>query len=525
MRSGKIFEQAIFCIIFFCKIAYKINITTRKEERVMRKFLKAGICLLFCMSTFIITAFGTDQSGISSYTVSSEELISNSAYVILDNANAEYNAYRILDLQLEQICDHTSTESHTQDCYNYLYSANEKYIEAFYQFAPDMDSDGLFTDTDVVYYISAVWDDDELSNNMAGLLYEQIKTMDLLPDTVIGGTLTSALDQGYYLLVNADNEATEDFDLLDTMGYSTISLTETIPAPKVENYVQANSNDQNEGDMELLTDDYNGYLGSATYHTGDTISFRAKYYIDEIEQYPCTIGVELSGGLFFFNSKQIAIQGISRYQLNSNNNFSITLNDLSEAQHLAGNGVIELAYNVRLSADSPYRSVSTAYVEYGNTRKTSVASVYTYSVKVHCEENIQFELVNTENDSLMNFDLEEDAYIFTGVASGKYQLIVYNSGEQIDSMNFSISSLTHKSCIDSMGVSNDAFSTDEIGGIMEIVYSEGEWTTVETIQKTEENRAQSLKTSIIVVSVAIGIFILVICYVLYSEKKLQKSKK
>lgn len=484
----------------------------------MKEFLKTGLCLIFCISSLITTAFGAD---VSTYEVSSDELIDDPAYIILDNSKAEYNAYKILGLQLEQICDHTAIESHTEDCYNYLYSANEKYMEAFYQFAPDMNSDEVFNDTDVVYYVSAVWDDEELSNNMAKSLYEQIQAMNLLPDAVIGGTIASNLDQGYYLIVNADDE-TDDLTLLDTMGYATISLKETASS-EVENYVQANEYDINEGDMMLITNNYDGYLGSATYHTGDIVSFKAKYNIDEIKQYPCTIGVELSDGLNFTGLGQNLVD---IYATDSSSGFYMVLNDISEARSFAANGVIEIVYNARLMVNAPYRSVSTAYIEYEDTKKTSIASVYTYSLKVYCTDNIQFELLNTEKDISMGFDLEDDTYIFNGIASGEYRLVAYNNGVQTDSIDFDIASLTHKSYIGSMGVSeSDAFSTDEANGVIETVYSDNGWISVESAAETEETNARSFKAGTIAIAVIVGIVTFAVCYVVYSEKKLHRSKK
>jgi len=208
--------------------------------------------------------------------------------------NAEgrtYNGYKLLDLTTSlktgdhhpAACDGTN---HSDDCYNYAYTVNEKYRGILQQETFGNGGNYLWeggskpsdatqiTDDQILKYLSNQTSDNgdvyQTMRQVADRLYRAILAAGIEADAP-GLTGNSTIEQGYWMFADVtelDGNEANSLVMVDTKGQSAITINPKTALPTVEKKVK----DIDDSEDGSITD--NNWQDSADHDIGDTVPFK-----------------------------------------------------------------------------------------------------------------------------------------------------------------------------------------------------------------------------------------------------------
>lgn len=199
-----------------------------------------------------------------------------------------YDAYQLLKLTTSLKTDehHTAHEGgHTDDCYNYAYTVNEKYRAVLQEETFNNAGASVWGATGKPANVQGVTDEQILehlshqssdSGNtygslraVADRLYHTISTMDPDADDI---TETANIAQGYWMFVDVSvlsgEEDATSLVMVDTKGMSDITITPKVSIPTIEKKVK----DIEDSEDDKILD--NPWHDSADHDIGDTVPFK-----------------------------------------------------------------------------------------------------------------------------------------------------------------------------------------------------------------------------------------------------------
>ena len=191
---------------------------------------------------------------------------------IHDSEERSYAGYQLLNLSVSlKSTDTCQGNTHTDTCYNYAYTVNEKYEEIL---------QALAGEGDILAYFAGLQGDIEWGvtggegtlRDAAEDIYAAILEANLEADlpTI---TDTDSIAQGYWLFVDVtDLNNAEDANsliVLDTKGLETLTITPKTALPTMEKKV-LDINDSQDGDIDDNTD----WQDSADHDINDSVPFK-----------------------------------------------------------------------------------------------------------------------------------------------------------------------------------------------------------------------------------------------------------
>ncbi len=182
----------------------------------------------------------------------------DASLTITSAADRIYNGYKLLNLtvSLKEGEHHTAHDGdHTDDCFNYAYTVNEKYLailqdETFnyagtsvWGTAGKPASANDVTEANILDYLSKQSSDTASDygtlRNVADRLYHEIKDMNADEPNIND---TANIEQGYWMFADVTNLTGKDdansLVMLDTKGKSDITVTPKVSIPTVEKKVK-----------------------------------------------------------------------------------------------------------------------------------------------------------------------------------------------------------------------------------------------------------------------------------------------
>lgn len=155
--------------------------------------------------------------------------------ITIDGSAASYDAFRLLNLttslKSEDDVVHESHEAgqHTDACYNYAYTVNDKYLAVMQEAMPDgvgdTDADGTVSGSEIITYLSTLTSNSADIQGYADRLYAAIKSDSISADATASDKTFSGVAQGYYLIAETSLSGSDDsrsLVMLDTAGLSWI---------------------------------------------------------------------------------------------------------------------------------------------------------------------------------------------------------------------------------------------------------------------------------------------------------------
>ena len=260
-----------------------------------------ALAMILCLAT---TAFAAD----------------NTVVTFADGEARTYNGYQLLNLtvSLKSGEHHTDHEGdHTDECYNYAYTVNDKYrvilqAETFANGRNELwlpngkpaDASGV-TDAQILDYLSKQGSDNgDVFGTMRGVadrIYREILKANIEADkTGLSGT-APAIAQGYWMFADTSDvtggEDANSLVVVDTKGDAAITITPKVAIPTVEKKVK----DIDDSEDSNILD--NAWQDAADHDLGDAVPFKltatlpsnAKYYTS----YKIVFHDTLSAGLTF----------------------------------------------------------------------------------------------------------------------------------------------------------------------------------------------------------------------------------
>ncbi len=277
----------------------------------------SSICLVLVLMLAMAMPAMAAPSGTVNITIrdgSAAGKLRKSARAIEDGSR-QYDGYRLLDLTMNLKCEKAEPDhTHTDACYNYAYTVNEKYREIMQQVVYDAIKDQMdpsataanVMDAQIIEYLEKQTSDSVNSKgeitqmgsirNFIENVYQKIKEPDSGIDADVSnptGVFQNA-NQGYWMFVDKStiSGSTDDaYSLLiaDTKGQSDLTLTPKISVPTVTKKVQENS-----------TGAWGDY---ADWNIGDHVPFKltgtVADYMEYYDTYKYIFHDDLSDGLEF----------------------------------------------------------------------------------------------------------------------------------------------------------------------------------------------------------------------------------
>lgn len=268
----------------------------------MKKFL--SILMVIAMIWAIIpTAFAEDTTSIT----------------IDGEAGRTYNGYQLLKLttSLKSDSHHEPHDGeHTDDCYNYAYTVNEKYRtvlqnEVFANGGNYLWEDGIkptdatkVTDDQILKYLSNQTSDNGdvymTMRQVADRLYRTILADNIEADAKNITGNNDTIEQGYWMFADiTDLEGNESNSLVmvDTAGQNDITITPKTALPTVEKKVK----DIDDSEDNSISD--NPWQDSADHDIGDVVPFKLTatlpHNVLNYQSYEIIFHDKLSAGLVF----------------------------------------------------------------------------------------------------------------------------------------------------------------------------------------------------------------------------------
>ena len=215
----------------------------------------------------------------------------DTSLTINNSEGRTYSGYKLLDLTTSlktgahhpASCDGTN---HSDDCYNYAYTVNEKYRTILQQETFDNGGNYLWeggskpsdaaqiTDDQILKYLSNQTSDNgdvyQTMRQVADRLYRAILAADIEADAP-GLTGNSTIEQGYWMFADVtelDGNEANSLVMVDTKGQSAITINPKTALPTVEKKVK----DIEDSEDGSITD--NPWQDSADHDIGDTVPFK-----------------------------------------------------------------------------------------------------------------------------------------------------------------------------------------------------------------------------------------------------------
>lgn len=283
----------------------------------------------------------------------------DTSLTITNSEGRTYNGYKLLDLTTSlktgthhpASCDGTN---HSDDCYNYAYTVNEKYREILQQETFGNGGNYLWeggskpsdatqiTDDQILKYLSNQTSDNgdvyQTMRQVADRLYRAILADGIGADAPNLTGNNDIIDQGYWMFADVtelDGEASNSLVMVDTKGESDITVSPKVAIPTVEKKVK----DIDDSEDGSITD--NPWQDSADHDIGDTVPFKltatlpsnAQFY----ETYTMIFHDTMSAGLtldpnsvkvYMYETKHKADVDIDPKDVTSN--FSVTTTGLTD---------------------------------------------------------------------------------------------------------------------------------------------------------------------------------------------------
>lgn len=192
------------------------------------------------------------------------------ADITIDGSASQYSAYRLLNLttSLKGDCAHGAEGEHTDECWNYAYTVNEKYRTVLQTVCgEEADTDGTpgVSDSEIIAYIGGMADNGDEIRAFADEIYEQ--AVGLGADYTDSGKTFADVPQGYYLITESTLAADPDsrsLVMLDTAGQGEVTVTAKEGVPTLTKQVQ----EVNDSTGSSVWQD------AADFDVGDKVKFR-----------------------------------------------------------------------------------------------------------------------------------------------------------------------------------------------------------------------------------------------------------
>jgi fimbrial isopeptide formation D2 family protein len=222
----------------------------------MKKFITIflALAMVFAMST---VAFATEDTNLT----------------INGPDEREYEGYKLLKLSTGLKADHVAHDGdHTDGCYNYSYTVNEKYL-AILQKEVNPNAASSVTADDILKYLSAKESDEngtyKSMREVADRLYKAIQDAGIDADkTGLKGN-NNSIEQGYWLFADitdlTDKNIAKSLVIVDTKGQDSLVITPKTGLPEIEKKLK-DKNDS-EGTETAWQD-------SADHDIGDVVPFK-----------------------------------------------------------------------------------------------------------------------------------------------------------------------------------------------------------------------------------------------------------
>ena len=208
----------------------------------------------------------------------------NTTLTIAGTESRTYSGYRLLELTTSLKCDHAEGDTHSDTCYNYSYTVNEKYrtclqneafdnaLETVWSGTEKPASASDVTDEQILGYLETLTSD---SNGVYGTLrpaadriYRAIQADSIAADkSELAGT--ENIDQGYWLFADVTNlgnqEEANSLVVVDTKGQNELTITPKVGLPTIEKKVK---------DTNDSTGETTDWQDSADHDIGDKVPFK-----------------------------------------------------------------------------------------------------------------------------------------------------------------------------------------------------------------------------------------------------------
>ena len=227
----------------------------------------------------------------------------DTSLTITNSEGRTYNGYKLLDLTTSlktgdhhpASCDGTN---HSDDCYNYAYTVNEKYREILQQETFGNGGNYLWeggskpsdatqiTDDQILKYLSNQTSDNgdvyQTMRQVADRLYRAILADGIGADAPNLTGNNDIIDQGYWMFADVtelDGEASNSLVMVDTKGQTAITINPKTAIPTVEKKVK----DIDDSEDGSITD--NPWQDSADHDIGNTVPFKLTATLPSNAQY------------------------------------------------------------------------------------------------------------------------------------------------------------------------------------------------------------------------------------------------
>lgn len=296
---------------------------------------------------------------------------------ITGSEDRTYAGYKLLNLTTSLKADDACEgENHTDACYNYAYTVNEKYreilqAEVFANVDDKPAAAANITDTQILEYLS-----DQSSDNgdvymtmrdVADRLYRAIQDAGIEADEKDLTGKNDTIAQGYWLFADVtelDGYTANSLVMVDTAGQESITINPKTALPTIEKKVK----DINNSEDDAITD--NAWEDTADHDIGDTVPFKLTATLPEnvmfYDSYKIVFHDELSAGLtlnagsikvYMYESKQAADADTELA-----NGEDVTDNFVSATENLTDNCSFEVGCDDVLAIDGVDKN--TAFVVY-----------------------------------------------------------------------------------------------------------------------------------------------------------------
>lgn len=397
--------------------------------------------------------------------------------ITIDGSAASYDAFRLLNLttslKSEDDVVHESHEAgqHTDACYNYAYTVNDKYLAVMQEAMPDgvgdTDADGTVSGSEIITYLSTLTSNSADIQGYADRLYAAIKSDSISADATASDKTFSGVAQGYYLIAETSLSGSDDsrsLVMLDTAGQTDIEVDSKEGVPYLTKKVmEVNDSGNTAG----------GLQDAADMDVGDAVQFSLTsnfpVNIDAYDTYRYVIHDNLSANFRLdASSVTVTMQGqrleagvdytLATDSLADDCDMEIQFTDIKTVAEkyrisLSDATAVNVTYSAELleSADlgNPGNE-NVAHLEFSNdpydadsvgTTPSDKVVVFTYSLtvnKVNASDDplpgAEFKLQKWNGTDYVDYEVEaglagadKTQFVFFGMDSGRYKLVEVNS--------------------------------------------------------------------------------------------------
>ena len=295
----------------------------------------------------------------------------------------DYVGYKLLDLttSLKADCGCADGDDHTDDCYNYAYTLNDKYDEILKEIS------GKTEEEDVIDYFANLGE--EAMREAADAIYAKIAEAGLAADATDLAT-GSTLEEGYWMIADVtdlDGEyLANSLVMVDTAGQDSIEITPKTGLPTVEKKVK----DINDSEDADITD--NDWQDSADHNLNDVIPFKLTATLPanlaNYDEYSIIFHDTISAGLTFDatsvkvyayaskddaandeNGTDVTANFTTGADCDCNCSFTVSCDDVTAINGITKDSVIVVYYNATLNEGAVIGAAGNpneVYLEFSN---------------------------------------------------------------------------------------------------------------------------------------------------------------